>query len=77
MALLFGGVVVVGLPWWLSGKEPDCQCRRLWVQSLGQKDHLQKEIATHSSNACLGNPMDRGIWRARVHGIAKEWDTTE
>ena len=21
---------------------------------------------------CLGNPMDRGVWRAIVHGVAKE-----
>ena len=25
---------------------------------------------------CLGNPMDRGAWRARVHGVAKESDMT-
>ena len=25
----------------------------------------------------LENPMDRGAWRATVHGIAKEPDTTE
>ena len=24
----------------------------------------------------LGNPMDRGTWRATVHGVAKESDTT-
>ena len=24
----------------------------------------------------LGNPMDRGAWRATVHGVAKESDTT-
>ena len=22
--------------------------------------------------SCLGNPMDRGAWRATVHGVAKE-----
>ena len=22
---------------------------------------------------CLGNPMDRGAWRATVHGVAKSW----
>jgi len=22
-------------------------------------------------NSCLGNPMDRGAWRATVHGIAE------
>ena len=25
----------------------------------------------------LGNPMDRGAWRATVHGVAKESDMTE
>ena len=25
--------------------------------------------------ACLSNPMDRGAWWARVHGVAKESDT--
>ena len=24
---------------------------------------------------CLGNPKDRGAWRAIVHGVAKESDT--
>jgi len=26
--------------------------------------------------SCLQNPMDRGAWRAAVHGVAKELDTT-
>ena len=25
---------------------------------------------------CLGNPVDRGAWRATVHGVAKELDMT-
>ena len=28
-------------------------------------------------NSCLGDPMDTGVWRATVHGVAKEWDMTE
>ena len=27
--------------------------------------------------SCLGNPMDRGAWRATVHMVAKEADTPE
>ena len=27
--------------------------------------------------SCLENPMDRGAWRATVHGLAKSWDMTE
>ena len=23
--------------------------------------------------SCLGNSMDRGAWRARVHGTARRW----
>ena len=26
--------------------------------------------------SCLGNLMDRGAWRATVHGVTKESDTT-
>ena len=42
------------------------------VQSLGQEDPLEKDMATHSSS-CLENPMDRGAWWAIVHGVAKSW----
>ena len=27
--------------------------------------------------SCLGNPTDRGTWRATVYGVSKESDTTE
>ena len=26
--------------------------------------------------SCLGNPLDRGVWRAIVHGVRKDSDTT-
>ena len=26
--------------------------------------------------SCLGNPMDRGTWRATVHRVSKELDKT-
>ena len=27
--------------------------------------------------SCLENPLDRGVWRATIHGVAQESDTTE
>ena len=44
---------------------------RLWVQSLGKKDLPEEEMATHSSILAGKNPMDKGTWQARVHGVAK------
>ena len=26
--------------------------------------------------SCLGNPMNRGVWQATVHGVAKESEMT-
>ena len=42
-----------------------------WVQSLGREDPLEEDIATHSSILAWRIPMDRGAWRAIVHGVAK------
>ena len=60
------------LSWWLSGKEPTCQCRwcrfNPWVRKIpgeGNGNPLQYSY--------LGNPMDRGVWWARVHGVEKSW----
>ena len=54
----------------LSGKESACQRRRHQfnpcvgkVPGEGNGNPLQY--------SCLGNPMDRGVWRATVHGVAK------
>ena len=45
--------------------------QEIWVRSLGQEDSLEKEMATHSSILAWRIPMDRGAWRAIVHGVAK------
>ena len=42
-----------------------------WFQSLAWEDLLEEEMATHSSILAWKNPMDRGIWRATVHGVAR------
>ena len=44
------------------------------VRSLGREDPLEEDVAFQFS--CWGNPMNRGAWRAIVHGMA-ESDTTE
>ena len=41
------------------------------VWSLGQKNPLEREMATHSSILAWKNPMDWGAWRATVHGVTK------
>ena len=40
------------------------------VQSLGEEDPLEKEMAIHSSILAWRIP-DRGAWRATVHGVTK------
>ena len=62
-----------GLPRWLSGKESACRrrsCRRrrfdLWVRKNPWRRKWQS-----AQYSCLENPMDRGAWRATVHGVAK------
>ena len=46
------------------------------VQSLGGEASLEEETATHSSILAWKNPMEGGAWRAAIHGVAKEMDTT-
>ena len=35
------------------------------------KDPVEKEMAIHSSILAWRIPMDRGAWRATVHGVAR------
>ena len=41
------------------------------VQSLAGEDPLAKRMATHAGISCLENSMDRGVWRAPVHRVAR------
>ena len=57
--------------------------RETWVWSLGWEDPLEKEMATQpsilapwtvfSSVHGTEKSMDRGVWQATVHGVAKSW----
>ena len=42
-----------------------------WVLSLGWEDPLENEMATHSNILAWEIPMNRGAWRATVHGVEK------
>ena len=56
---------------WHSGKDRQ-EIQETQDQSLSREDPLEQERATHSSIlSSLGNSMDRGVWRATVHGVAK------
>ena len=44
------------------------------VGFLGQEDPPEKEMAIQHS--CLGNPVDRGYWRATVRRVTKDSDVT-
>ena len=41
------------------------------IQTLGWEDPLEKGMAIHSSILAWIIPMDRGTWRATVHGVTK------
>ena len=47
------------------------------VQSLGQKDPLEQEMATHSSTLAWEMPRTEEPGRLTVHGVMKESDTIE
>ena len=42
-----------------------------WVQSLGWGGSLEEGMATYSSILTWRILMDRGTWRAAVHGVTK------
>ena len=67
---LFFLMEILGFPAGSDSKEPACSAGDLgW--SLGWEDALEKGMATHSSILAWRIPMDRGAWRATVHGVAK------
>ena len=45
------------------------------VQYLGRGDPLEKGLVSPLQHSCLGNPRDRGAWRATV--LVAKIDMTE
>ena len=56
------------LPWWLSGKEPACWCRR-WGFDPGLGRSRGEGNGNPLQYSCLGNPINKGAWQAIVHGV--------
>ena len=57
-----------GFPGSTDGKEFAC-----YVGDLGWENPLEEGMATHSSVPAWRTRLDRGTWRATVHGVAKSW----
>ena len=55
-----------------DGKESACNAGH-----LGSNPESGRSPGEGNGNplqySCLENPMDRGAWRATVHGVAKSW----
>ena len=67
-------VLHVGLPGGASGKTPPASAE---VRDSGSVPGLGRSPGGGHGNPLqysgLENPMDRGAWRAAVHGAAKSW----
>ena len=65
-------MINIRLPRRLSGKESACNAGDLSsVPGLGRSPGGGNGNPHHYSY--LENPMDRGAWRATVHGVTENW----
>ena len=64
MDFLGGSVGKKNLP-----EKPEMQ--EIQVPSLSLDDPLEESMATQYSYSWLENPMDRGAWKAPVHGVTE------
>ena len=70
---LYPAKVWCGLPQWLSSEESACSSGDLGDVSLipGSGRSPGEGNGNPLQSSCLKNPMDRGAWRATVHGVTK------
>ena len=48
--------------------------QEMWVRIPGLGRSPGEGNGNPLQDSCLGNPMDRGAWKAMVHGIARDSD---
>ena len=77
--MLFDNKSLLTIPWVSQVAQWERIClliqeiQQMCVQSLGQEDCLEEDMATHSSVLAWRIPMDRGASWATVHGVPKNW----
>ena len=76
MSILYIVVCDMSFPGGSTVKNPPAM-QEMWDQSLGQEDSLEKGNGNLLQYSCLENSMDRGAWRAVVHGVTEELDTSD
>ena len=59
-------------PWWFSGRQSVCQCRRHGFYHWIGKTPWRKTWNSFRYS-CLGNPIDSRAWPPTVHGVTKNW----
>ena len=61
----------MGFPGGISDKEPSCQTGdAILIPGLGRLPGVERN-SNPLQYSWLGNPTDRGAWRATVQGVAK------
>ena len=60
---------VLGLPWWLIQAKESAAGDTGFI--LGSGRYPEEGNGNPLQYSCLENPMDRGDWRATVHGVTK------
>ena len=61
-----------GFPWWFSGKESTCNAGDTGL-TPGSGRPPGEGNGNPLQYSCLGNSMDRGTWRATVHGVVENF----
>ena len=61
-----------GLSRWRNGKESARDARDMGLIP-GSEDSPGEGNSNTPHYSCLGNFIDRGVWRATIHGITRSW----
>ena len=65
-------IIIWRFPGGSAGKESACN-QGDWGSISGSGRFPGEGNGNLLQHSCLGNPMDRGVWQATVHGVAKSW----